>query len=108
MVSGELSTIDDGGAVEKCSDKEEEENADQVFENSSHLLTHARARLLVCEIVSERGVYWTFIQLRGRTRVVGVIVIEFDGNLCCYGTKKKSRLALPSGRWANFRYVSRV
>lgn len=45
MVSGELSTIDDGGAVEKCSDKEEEENADQVFENSSHLLTRARARL---------------------------------------------------------------
>lgn len=48
MVSGELSTIDDGGAVEKCSDKEEEENADQVFDNSSHLLTRARALGSLC------------------------------------------------------------
>lgn len=70
MVSGELSTIDDGGAVEKCSDKEEE-NADQVFDNSSHSL-NPPCVFFGCEIVSERGVYWTFIQLRGRTRVVGV------------------------------------
>lgn len=44
VVSGELSTIDDGGAVEKCTDCQEE-NADQVFDKSSHSLARARARL---------------------------------------------------------------